>query len=196
MTRPVFIALEGMDGTGKSTLARALAEALDATLLRTPAEALATVRPIIDAAVAPSAVATQLFYASTVALASEEAGAILATGRSVIVDRYWASTVAYAACRASQVDLGNVARALREPDLTVYLSADEGVRTRRLARRGMSLADRDSIVQRAALRAAYERALESFPGRRLVRLDASDRSPARLVSDVCGFVASVSREAA
>lgn len=196
MIRPVLIAIEGMDGTGKSTLARALAEALDATLLRTPTNALATVRPAIDAALAPSAVATQLFYASTVALASVEADALLASGRSVIADRYWASTLAYAACRERHVDLGSVARALRTPDLTVYLSTDEGVRARRLVRRGMSLADRDSIIQRAALRGAYEIALAEFPGRRLLRLDTSDRSLARLVSEVRGVIASVAREAA
>lgn len=196
MTRPVFIALEGMDGTGKSTLARALAEALDAKLLRTPAQALSTVRPTIDTALAPSAVATQLFYASTVALASAEADSLLAAGRSVVVDRYWASTLAYAACRERCVDLGSVARTLRSPDLTVYLSTDEGVRARRLVRRGMSLADRDSIVQRAALRGAYEVALADFPGRRLLRLDTSDRSLARLVSEVRGVIASVEREAA
>lgn len=196
MTRPVFIALEGMDGTDKSTLARALAASLDATVLRTPAHGLAEVRTTIDAAFRPSAIATQLFYASTVLLASDQASALLAAGRSVIVDRYWASTVAYALCRECHIELDNVARQLLVPDLSVYLTLDEGVRARRLARRGMSVADRDSIVQRAALRAAYERALEDFPGHRLLRLDTSDRTPARLVSEVSEVVASFSREAA
>lgn len=196
MSRPVFIALEGMDGTGKSTLARALAEALDARLLRTPADELAHARPDIDAALAPSAVATQLFYAATVALASDQARRLMADGRSVVMDRYWASTLAYAQCRSDQVELDGVARTLLTPDLTVYLTADDRVRARRMARRGMSVADRASLAQRAALRAAYERALLAFPGRRLLRLDTGGRALAQLASEVLGGVASLAREAA
>jgi dTMP kinase len=196
VSRPVFIALEGMDGTGKSTLARALCDALDACLLRTPPEALAPARPDIDAALAPSAVATQLFYAATVALASDQARRLLAEGRSVVMDRYWASTLAYAQCRSAQVELDAVARALLAPDLTVYLTADDRLRARRLARRGMSVADRASLAQRAALRAAYELALQAFPGGRLLRLDTGGRAPAKLASEVLGGVASIAREAA
>ena len=45
----MFIVIEGLDGTGKSTLARSLAQHLGAIHLRTPDESLASVRPILDA---------------------------------------------------------------------------------------------------------------------------------------------------
>lgn len=196
MIRPVFIALEGMDGTGKSTLARALRDALAGHLLRTPPEVLTDLRPILDATFSSAPVASQLFYAATVALASEQARQCLATGKSVVIDRYWASTLAYADCRAERAELDAAEKTLLLPDLTVYLSTDEAERARRLGVRGMTEADRASLAQRAELGKAYERALATFPGRRLMRLDTSGRSVAELVSDVLAGVASIAREAA
>lgn len=184
MPRPVFVALEGLDGTGKSTLAKLLAEALGAPLLRTPPGELASVRPAIDHALVESPVATQLFYAGTVALASLRVQEHLAAGRSVVVDRYWASTMAYGACRAQHVDLAGVAATLTPASLTVYLTVDEEARRERLAHRACTAADRDSLAQRERLAAAYERALAGPWSGPVMRLDTTRRSPARCVDAV------------
>jgi len=196
VSRPLFVAVEGMDGTGKSTLVAALAASLGAVALRTPVDALASLRAPIDECLAPSPVATQLFYAATVVLASQQAREARDGGRMVFIDRYWASTVAYAACRATQVDLAVLSSTLLEPDLTLYLTVDEDVRAARLARRAMTPADVASLAQREVLRQAYEGALARFPGRRLVRFDTSARSPKRCVADARRIVSSMAREAA
>ena len=196
MNAGLFIALEGMDGTGKSTLVAALAQRLDAVTLRTPAAALASMRPALDACFAPSPVATQLFYAATVVLASEQARAARDAGRVVLIDRYWASTLAYAACRASSADLAAITPKLLVPDLTLYLTVDEDVRAARLAERAMTDADAASLAQREILRRAYDAALDAFPGRRLERVDTSRRNAETCASDVCTLVRSMERKAA
>lgn len=184
MPRPRFIAVEGLDGTGKSTLSRLLADALGAALLRTPPEELALVRPEIDRALRESAVATQLFYAGTVALASLRVRGHLAEGHSVVVDRYWASTVAYGTCRAQHVDLGDVAATLTPASLTVYLMVDEDARRERLEHRGCTAADRDSLALRERLAVAYERALVGPWSGPVLRLDTTHRTPSQCANAV------------
>ncbi|MBI5516334.1 MAG: AAA family ATPase [Deltaproteobacteria bacterium] len=177
--------LEGLDGTGKSTLASALCARLGAVSLRTPPEALAAVRPAVDAALAPSPIATQLFYAGTVALASDLAGEALAAGRSVVLDRYWLSTLVYASCRPQRVALRALESRLRRPDLTVYLTTDERVRAERLAARGVTRADRDSLARHRALRRRYDQALLTSPlAGAVLRLDAGSSSPEALADAV------------
>ena len=179
---PRLIVIEGLDGTGKTTLARALAEALDAALLRTPPVDLAGVRAEVDRAMAESPVGAQLFYASTVALASQRARSLLASGRNVVIDRYWSSTVAYAECRPTHVDLTSVGAAVLPADVTLYLKVDESLRLQRLAARGCTDADLDSIARHDALREAYERALLGAWNGRLIRLDVTRLSPSECLS--------------
>lgn len=88
----MFIVIEGLDGTGKSTIAKTLATALNAELLATPDASLKKARPIIDAAYENQPLARQLFYASSVLHLSEKIKGLMAEEKSVIVDRYWLST--------------------------------------------------------------------------------------------------------
>lgn len=171
--RPMLIAVEGLDGTGKSRLASALATRLGADLLRTPGVELAPLRAPLDAHFAPSAVATQLFYAATVALASTHARASLGQGRSAVIDRYWLSTVVYAKARAASVDLACVAETLVAPDLTVYLYADVETRARRLSLRGRTAADVDSLRNNLRLELSYRDALSKLAPERVLPLDTA-----------------------
>ena len=95
---PAFIVLEGLDGVGKSTTAEALAAALGAALLCTPPPELAPFRPYIDArpALRPG------YYATGNVLAAAAAAEALRAGRHVVLDRFHASTIAYALARGSE----------------------------------------------------------------------------------------------
>ena len=94
--KPIFVAIEGLDGSGKSTLARRLAQHLDAEPLTTPMSTLPSeARQAAESMCADDPLARMLFYASTVAAASQHVRKTLAGGRSVIVDRYWLSTLTY-----------------------------------------------------------------------------------------------------
>lgn len=120
----MFIVIEGLDGTGKSTIAKALAKTLNAELLATPDTSLKKVRPIIDDAYESQPLARQLFYASTVIHLSEKIKGIIKEGETVVVDRYWLSTQVYHSwkCKGQHLQLIEVEKNIQPPDLTVYLT--------------------------------------------------------------------------
>lgn len=120
----MFIVIEGLDGTGKSTIAKTLATALNAELLATPDASLKKARPIIDAAYENQPLARQLFYASSVLHLSEKVKELIKEGQTVVVDRYWLSTQVYHSwkCNGQHLQLIEVEKNIQPPDLTIYLS--------------------------------------------------------------------------
>eukprot|EP00437_Effrenium_voratum_P009184 CAMPEP_0181428090 /NCGR_PEP_ID=MMETSP1110-20121109/16502_1 /TAXON_ID=174948 /ORGANISM="Symbiodinium sp., Strain CCMP421" /LENGTH=592 /DNA_ID=CAMNT_0023551311 /DNA_START=69 /DNA_END=1847 /DNA_ORIENTATION=- len=89
-SHPVVI-LEGMDGTGKSTLLQGLAQGLGASTLRSPPKQLQRFRQHFDQA-APEL--RRAFYAvGNYACAAQLR--LLALEAPVVVDRFWPSTAAY-----------------------------------------------------------------------------------------------------
>ncbi|MFM2152160.1 MAG: hypothetical protein RL199_595 [Pseudomonadota bacterium] len=177
MTPPVFVVVEGLDGTGKSTVASLLARTLGARHLSTPARELRGARAAFDERYAGNGLASQLFYAAAVVDASRRARSSLAHGRSIVVDRYWASTCAYDVTRPGAVDLSLIEQALQPADVTLFLTVDREERRRRLAARGTTDADRVSLVNGRRIADAYRRALKSPVCGRVVRVDTTHLTP-------------------
>ena len=100
--RPRFVVVEGLDGTGKSTLARNLSEALGGELMSTPGPIGRRFRAELLAEIRDEA-ARALFYAATVRNAGAIARHRVAMGHWVVMDRYWLSTVAYAKARGASL---------------------------------------------------------------------------------------------
>jgi dTMP kinase len=175
--RPCFVVLEGVDGVGKSTLAQGLAARLGASLQSTPPSELSRVRPEVDALYAGFGAAQQLFYASSVAYASQRANELLAQGQSVVLDRYWASTRVYDVFRPGCLDLSAVEPTLRAADLTIFVTCREEVRRLRLKRRGLTPADGATLDYREHLEARFRDVLRAggWVGRCL-EVDTSDGS--------------------
>jgi dTMP kinase len=139
-----FIAFEGLDGVGKSTLVAAVASALGAVSLAMPG----VPRPVAHAvftSLGHDATSRCLFHAACARALGQQARAITASGRHVLVDRYWLSSVAYARARAVSLDLAAVERAIPAPDLTLLLTVDEDERCRRLEARGATAVDRETM---------------------------------------------------
>jgi dTMP kinase len=149
---PYFIVFEGLDGSGKSTTAKLCAEALAAEYMTTPSPALRRLRQTVLDDLGPCQEARQLFYMSTVFAASRKASAIVSQGRSVVLDRYYLSTQAYAEFRASALNLDDLARQLRPADLTVMLDAPLAIRRQRVFARGSSSADLETLDAEADAR--------------------------------------------
>jgi thymidylate kinase len=168
-----LIVLEGLDGTGKTTLGRALADRLGAAWSATPPAALREMRGAVDLAYARSPVAAQLFYAATVVGVSDEARQIMLRGQDVVCDRYWLSTLVYAHHRAHHVDLSAVEPLLVPADATLLVELDEPVRRARLRARGLSVLDRMTLEPALArsLRDSFRAALEHPVAGRGLRLD-------------------------
>lgn len=177
-----LIVIEGLDGTGKSTLARGLALHLRALCLSTPGERLRSAREVFDGA--QVSVAAQLFYAASVALAAAEAKVAMAAGRDVICDRYWLSTWVYAPERGGAVDLDAVESGLLPADYTLLCEVKEEERQARLRRRGMTGADRDTLApaRSAALRMRYRAGLGREVAGRGILLDLTGLSPEESVA--------------
>ena len=131
----MFVTLEGVDGAGKSTQARLLAEALgpETVLLREPGGTVAgeRLRDLLKAAsveLTPRA-ELMLFCAARAELVDQVIVPSLAAGRDVVCDRFVDSTAAYQG-GARGIDPGLVATlnaaAVRGcmPDRTVLLRLD------------------------------------------------------------------------
>lgn len=115
---PIFLVLEGLDGAGKTTIAQRAAEVLGAVYMTTPCPQVRGYREELLRAFAGCQEAAQLLYLATVFAASAAAREQLASGRSVVLDRYFLSTHAYAEFRGSSLLLDSLQQHLKPADLT------------------------------------------------------------------------------
>lgn len=133
MTKHLFIAIEGIDGTGKSTLAKLLASSLNAIYIKTPLPQLDKVRHHYDNC--GDIVARYLYYLSTVKLASNVINGLLENS-SVVCDRYLLSTLCNHRAAGVNTQCVNVTDLnIRQPDYYICLVADENIRRQRLSAR-------------------------------------------------------------
>lgn len=194
---PVLVVFEGLDGSGKSTCARLVADLLGAVFLTTPSPEVRVYRDDLIARFAECQEACQLFYLATVFAASEAARAFLADGHSVVIDRYFLSTQAYAAFRGSRLCVDDVERLLTPAHLTVFLDSPLQVRRRRLEGRGVSAADRETLSPGADARIRAEHLKRVHLGvvGRFVTLDSSDATPEALAARVVAELRSIRQPA-
>jgi dTMP kinase len=188
---PSFVVFEGLDGVGKSMSARATAEALQAVYMTTPSESVRQYRDSLIKSMGDCQEAHQLFYLATVFSASREADALLRTGRSVVLDRYFLSTQAYADFRGSVLRIDDVQQHLRPADVTVLLEAPLEVRRLRIRARGGSAADGETLRPDADARLhATHAARTHLPViGRLLRIDTSLSTPADVAAQVLAALA-------
>lgn len=183
-----LITIEGLDGTGKTTLSAALDAALTArglpvTRLREPGGVALSerIRALVadpDAVIAPHAEAL-LFAAARAQLCAERLEPLLADGRWVILDRFVDSSLAYqGGGRELGVDaiarINAFATAGRTPDRTLLMRLDRAAGRARLSHRGEASdrMEREPDAFFARVEAAYD-ALATADPQRVRVLDAS-----------------------
>src|SRR2546423_7375912 len=196
MSRGRLITIEGIDGAGKTTLARALAAALGnrgitVALLREPG-GVRTAERIRELVKDPEMVigsrAEALLYAAARAQLIEEAvEPLLRAGKWVLLDRFVDSSLAY---QGGGRDLGIAAvREINEfatggltPDRTLLLSLDPAVgRARSLERADpLDRLEREEDVFRSKIALAYAQLADDDPVR--IRTIDAGQEPATVLS--------------
>ena len=176
-----FIVIEGLDATGKSTLVAKLAKSLNATLLQCPPRLEAPefidgdLRSYFDDR--PSS-QRRAYYRAANLIASEQAEVALQAGH-VVMDRYWTSTVAFAALDDdSDLDQkwqGRYPPELRKPDIVILLTVDEENRAKRMRERGELVTDEEQNL--AAAIESREAVLRIYHTFAPIELDTSQLSP-------------------
>ncbi len=140
----LFVAFEGIDGSGKSTQARRVASERDALFVFEPGDTPMGVdlrHWILEAVSTPMSPTTEalLLLADRSHHVHSVIEPALKSGRHVIADRFYASTLAYQGYGRG-VDLGQLRAATqlaigdRRPDLTILIDLSPGVANERSAR--------------------------------------------------------------
>ena len=149
----MFVVLEGIDGVGKSTVTRIVAETLGFVPYATPPKEYMERRREIDLNGSPQEKFN--FFRDGVLVAATEIRQLISEGKSVICDRYWMTTYVYHKVIGVQVTEEGFANLL-QPDLTILLTASPEHQLQRLIERGMSINDTQMVPMNLQLRQEYD----------------------------------------
>jgi dTMP kinase len=180
-TTGVLITVEGLDGAGKTTLIAGLSAALDALVLREPGgvEVSERIRSLLkDPGLTIDPRAEALLYAAARAqLVAEELRPLLESGRTVLLDRFVDSSLAYqGAGRGLGVEqiraLNEFATGGLRPDRTLLLRIDPQRGLARISDRPADRLERSGMEFFATIAEAYD-ALAAAEPDRIAVIDAS-----------------------
>ncbi|MEC3995321.1 AAA family ATPase [Actinacidiphila sp. DG2A-62] len=178
--RPLFESLEGLRGTGKSTVAPLLAAARGAELVPTVPALYQSLRREIDAR--DNVEARMAFYLSALFTATDDIHRHLSAGIPVVVDSYFARCLANHRAYGSRLGI-TLPPDLPEP-ITYSLVCDEEERRRRLLARHKPASRWDGLAEEVAEQITH--AYAPFP---MHRVDTTGRTPEQVVHAILDVTA-------
>lgn len=174
--RHPFIVLEGLNGVGKTTVGKLLAERLGGEYYRTPPPPFDQIRERIDSSGDP--IVRYYFYLSSVCYASIQIGQ-KRRKTPVVCDRYILTTQCYHSVLGISV-VNTDSLQLEKPDLTVLLTCREPERQVRLSQRGRTHNDLEE--ERMGIASAFEREYRLSP--EIFEVDTTDMAPKEVVNAI------------
>ncbi len=167
LSRNLFISIDGVDGVGKTTVAKLFAANCQFQYHKSPSGPFVHLRKEIDDRANP--IERYCFYRLATQFDSLQIGRSLLNG-SVICDRYIASTAAYHFAMDRRISAIHNDDGLLKPDFAFHLGARSGVRDERIISRAKTLSDirleRDSTF--------LDKVAEIFMSFNLIFIDTSD----------------------
>lgn len=167
--RPVFIALEGLRGCGKSTIAPLLADKLGAQHIPTIPNEYNQARAFLDHH-SRNVDARAHLFASALLITAERVRAMLDAGTSVVIDSYMQRTIATHRAYGTTIDLTQPAD-LPTPE-TFRLECSAAERAARLFQRKKAITWWDELADQLADRIDLE--YTRFPSQ---LVDTTDQQP-------------------
>lgn len=175
--RHIFVSIDGVDGVGKTTVAKLLAADGCFQYHKSPSGPFAQLRKEVDAH------ATWLerycFYRLSTQFDSVQISQLLETS-SVVCDRYVVSTAAYHIAMDARIKVIHNDTGLLKPDFAFLLGARSEIRDRRILDRANMLSD-IGIERNSAL---LDKVAEVFLSFGLIYIDTSDITAEDVVSAI------------
>ena len=178
MTAPLYIALEGLEGCGKSTHTTRLGEHLGAVVTREPGGTRigAMLRAILadpDNTDLSSRTEALLMAADRAQHMAEVIAPALARGQHVVSDRSVYSTLAYQGYGrqlnvAELLNISTWALADRLPDIVVFISVPTNILNERLAKRNLDRFEREGAEFFARINDGFTQLRNTDPDRWIV----------------------------
>jgi dTMP kinase len=181
-----LIVIEGLDGVGKTTAAKLLAEEIGAELLRNPPLELIEVRSVFERR--PEHIKRRFFEFGN--LVTNEKVVDIRTMRPVVVDRWWFSTrvaqLAHGVFKMDDEAAYTPPPEMLVPDVALLLSLDEDERRARIMARGEPLTeDEERMIVDDSFR---ERMLEGYRRLGVIEIDITHLSPTEVRDELLGWI--------
>lgn len=173
----LFITIDGVDGVGKTTVAKILASDGSFQYYKSPAGPFVQLRKEIDTHATP--LERYCFYRLATHFDSIQITNLLKTG-SVVCDRYILSTAIYHIALDPRIKIIHNDLGIIKPNFEFILDARSEVRDKRILERPKILSD--SILERDSL--FLDRVAKMFTSLKLNHIDTSDMNAENVASKI------------
>lgn len=180
MTRRCFLTIEGLSGSGKTTVATAVAAALKGRYYKTPPDLLAPIRAQIDGRT--TSLVRHLYYCAGIAQASEEIGRQLDRS-AVVCDKYLATVLAYSRAAGTPIEVP-LHDLVVPPTFSFFIDTPDQIRWSRIRLRGIVSDDHERFLRMEVVQEVRQR----FLALGLLNVDNSGASVQSAVEQICRHV--------
>ncbi|MCC5931372.1 MAG: dTMP kinase [Cyclobacteriaceae bacterium] len=205
MKRNLFIAFEGIDGSGKSTQVKLLSDSLKkaghkvySTFEPTDSPIGSVIRNIFNHKIeADHRVIAGLFVADRLDHLLNKTNGILKKleeGFTVITDRYYFSSYAYHGVHMSLdwvIEANSLSAELLRPDLNIYIDISPELSMKRLTKGRSSMELYETLENLKNVRAKYLEAIELLKFQEQIFITEGNRSPEEIAADIWNEVSHI-----